>query len=190
MTKRRVLVLAAVALALIVLGVSRTWVSGTVKDAVLQNTDVSVGGGAAAPAVVACALVGAAGIVAALTTGRIAKRIAAVIAAIAGLIALVATITVISGPAGALRERAVTLTGHTGSTDVSAHLTPWPWVTLVGAVLLAVSGLLAFVGTARWSGLSASYDAPSGGRRKTVSDWDRLSQGEDPTDADGGGLTE
>lgn len=190
MTKRHVLLTAFVALVVLVLGISRTWVSGTVKDAVLQNADVAVGGSSAAPAVVATALVGAAGILAALTTGRLARRVAAVVAALAGVVAVVSTVVVIRDPLAVVRGRAGSLTGHTGAPDVTAQLTVWPWVSLVGAALLTLAGVFAVIGTRRWLGLSASYDSPVAGKRKTVSDWDRLSQGEDPTDDDGPGLAE
>lgn len=190
MTKRNVLVLGTVGLLLLVIGVTRTWVSGTVADAVLQNSHVSVTGTSAAPAVLATALVAAAGVIASLTTARVARVVAAVVAALAALLAIGATIVVIKDPAAAVRDRAGSLTGHTGGVSVSAHLSAWPWVSMLGAVLLLCTGVLAVLGARRWSGLSASYDAPAGTKRKTVSDWDRLSQGEDPTDDDRRGLTE
>lgn len=190
MTKRRVVLLAILALAIVLLGVTRTWVTGTVRDAVLADSDVSVSGTSAAPAVLATALVGAAAIVAALTTGRIARFVAGVLAVLSGLVAIGATIIVLIDPAAAVRGRAAAITGHTGGVQVSAHLSFWPWVTLAGGVLLAVTGVLSLVGARRWAGLSAHYDAPGVARRRTVSDWDKLSQGEDPTEDDRSGLTE
>jgi hypothetical protein len=41
---------------------------------------------------------------------------------------------------------------------------------------------LAIIGARTWSGLSSRYDAPGKAPARTRSDWDLLSEGEDPTD--------
>nr|WP_279672364.1 Trp biosynthesis-associated membrane protein [Flexivirga meconopsidis] len=177
------------AVALLLLANSRTWVEGSVSDAVVQSARTSASGGKAAPAVLAATLVGAAAVLAAITTGRVARWIAAVIAVLAGVIAIVATIVVIRGPESTLRDSATSLTGHTGDQTVTASLTFWPWVGLLGGVLLLLTGLLTVLGARAWSGLSSRYDAPAARAAKTRSDWDLLSDGEDPTDLPSGSDT-
>ncbi|NNG41222.1 Trp biosynthesis-associated membrane protein [Flexivirga sp. ID2601S] len=188
-TKRTVLLSGVLAVALLLLANSRTWVEGSVSDAVVQSAHTTASGGKAAPAVLAATLVGAAAVLAAITTGRIARWIAAVIAVLAGVVAIVATLVVIRGPKGALRDSATSLTGHTGDQAVTAHLTFWPWVGLLGGVLLLLTGGLAVIGARAWSGLSSRYDAPAARKAATRSDWDLLSDGEDPTDRPSGSDT-
>ena len=48
-------------------------------------------------------------------------------------------------------------------------------------VLTTLAGLAALAGARRWAGLSSTYEAPARSRERVVSDWDRLSLGEDPT---------
>ncbi len=184
-SKRTVLALGVVAVVLIVLASTRGWVSGTVDDSVLAHTEVTVKGSKAAPACIGAAFVGGAAVLAALTTGRIARWVSAVLALLAGLLALGSALWVLHDPGATLTSRAAEATGHTGGLDIEPHLSAWTWVGVLGAVILVVTGVLCLAGVRRWSGLSSSYDAPTGRRpRSTMSDWDRLSAGEDPTSDD------
>lgn len=182
-TKRSVFLIGLVAVLLLLLAGSRTWVTGSVADAVLQRAEVRVGGSSAAPVVTAGALVGAAAVIALLTAGRVPRSIASVLAALAGVLAIYGTLRVITDPEGAIRDHAAGSTGHTGDAVAHGALTFWPWVGVLGAVLLILTGVLGFLGGRRWSGLSSRYDAPAS-RTRTVSAWDRLSEGEDPTTDD------
>lgn len=188
-SKRSVLLVGALAVILLVLADGRTWITGAVTDAVLQQAHTAASGSKAAPALLATALVGAAAVLATLTTGRVPRWIAAVLTVLAGVVAGVLTIAAVRRPAQALGDVATTMTGHTGDRTVDASLTVWPWVALLGAVLLTLTGLLAVAGARRWSGLSSRYDAPSSEPVRTRSDWDMLSEGEDPTDLQGGSDT-
>ncbi|UIJ34112.1 Trp biosynthesis-associated membrane protein [Allobranchiibius sp. GilTou73] len=179
-SKRSVFLVGLVAALLLLLAGSRTWVTGSVADAVLQRADVQVGGSSAAPVVTAGALVGAAAVIALLTVGRLPRSVAAVLAALAGVLALYGALHVITDPDATIRDHAAGSTGRTGDAVAHGALTFWPWVGVLGAVLLILTGVLGFVGGRRWSGLSSRYDAPAA-RKRTVSAWDRLSQGEDPT---------
>lgn len=188
-SKRSVLVVGALAVILMVAANTRTWVSGSVTDAVLAQAHTTASGGQAAPALLASALVGAAAVIATLTTGRVPRWIAAVITLLAGLVSVVVTIVAVRDPAGALGDVATAMTGHTGDRTVRASLTIWPWVALLGGVLLVLTGLLAIVGARSWSGLSSRYDAPGAAPVRSRSDWDMLSDGEDPTDVQEGSDT-
>ncbi len=182
-TKRSVFAAGLVAVLLLLIAGSRTWVHGDVADAVLQNSSVSVGGSRAAPLVTASALVGAAAVVASLTASRVPRMIAIALVGLAGVLALAGTVSVVRDPDGTVLDRSASSTGHTGdTTNTVAHgaLTFWPWVAVLGAVLLVLTAGLAAVGGRRWGGLSSRYDAPTAPERK-ASAWDRLSEGEDPT---------
>lgn len=181
--KRSVFVVGLVSVLLLLLSGSRTWVTGTISDAVLANTTVSVGGSSAAPVLTAGALVGAAAVIAVLTAGRLARSIAALLAGLAGAIALIAAVGVIRDPTGSAKAAAAGSTGRTGDIAAQGALTFWPWVGAGGALLLIATGILAYLGGRRWSGLSSKYDAPGAQARK-VSPWDQLTQGADPTEDD------
>jgi hypothetical protein len=64
-------------------------------------------------------------------------------------------------------------------------VTAWPWLALVGVVLLVACAVGGWVGSRRWQGLGARYETPTdraGARgQRVASDWDRLDAGEDPT---------
>ncbi|TWP33573.1 Trp biosynthesis-associated membrane protein [Leekyejoonella antrihumi] len=180
-SKRNVLLLGALGVLLILVASSRTWVNGTVGDAVLQNAQLSVSGSKASPAGVAAALVGAAAIVVAVTTGRVARWVAAVLALLSGLLALGGAIWLVQNPSAAVRSRAASVTGRTGHVAVHTSLTFWVWIGVFGGVLLTMAGALCIAGVRQWSGLSSAYDAPATAKVARVSDWDRLSVGDDPT---------
>lgn len=188
-SKRSVLLVGALAVILLIAANTRTWVSGSVTDAVLQHARTTASGGKAAPALLASTLVGAAAVLATLTTGRVARWIAAVITFLAGVVCVVATVLAVRNPARTLGDVATTMTGHTGDRTVAASLTIWPWVALLGGVLLVLTGVLAIVGARTWSGLSSRYDAPGTAPARSRSDWDMLSEGEDPTDLPDGSDT-
>ncbi|MGN6412832.1 Trp biosynthesis-associated membrane protein [Flexivirga sp.] len=180
--KRSVLLTGALAVILLVAANTRTWVNGSVTDAVLQGAHTAASGSKASPALLAAALVGAAAVLATLTTGRVARWIAAVITLIAGVVAVVAVVVVVRDPVKAISDVATTMTGHTGDRQVTADLTVWPWIALLGGVLLVLTGALAIIGARSWAGLSSRYDAPTAAKATRRSDWDMLSEGEDPTD--------
>jgi len=74
----------------------------------------------------------------------------------------------------------------TGATGVvlPVSLTGWPFVALLGALLLLVAGLVTTVRGPGWSALSQRYDAPAAKPRPrdpAVAAWDALDRGEDPT---------
>ncbi len=179
-TKRNVSVLGMVSVLLLLLSGSRTWVNGTISDVVLANSTVTVGGSSAAPVLTAGALVGAAAVVAVLTAGRVARLIAALLAGLAGVIALTAALGVVRDPSAAVAAKAAGTTGRSGEVAARGVLTFWPWVGVLGALLLIATGVLAYLGGRRWTGLSSKYEPPSAPRRR-LSAWDQLSSGADPT---------
>ncbi|KNX37283.1 Trp biosynthesis-associated membrane protein [Luteipulveratus halotolerans] len=184
MTSKRTVLLGSLVAAVVLLACGgRTWVEGAVHDAVLRNSTVSVSGNDAAGGVVAAALVGAAATVATATGGRVVRWVGAVATLLAGVLAVVLTVGVLVDPAGVVGEHAAETTGRTGSVDADGSVTVWVWLSLLGAVLLTAAGGLALAGIRRWVGLSSRYDAPTGEARsaREASDWDRLSQGQDPT---------
>lgn len=195
--KGSVVALALVGAALLLVSGFRTWVTGTVDDAVLGASTISATGAEVAPGLSAVALAVAAAAIAVVAAGRVARVIAAIGYAACLLLAAGLTVRVLADPSGALGPVAASRVGRTGSIETVAHASGWPWVALV-AVVIAGSGLLgALVGVRRWGGPSARYEVTgtddthvAGARGERVgSDWDELSAGRDPTDEGAGAST-
>ena len=87
-------------------------------------------------------------------------RVAAVLAlaalGIAGVVALVA-----ADPVGTLGRQAAASAGRTGVVEVTAELAPGLWIAAAGSLFVLVSAVIGAVGSRRWAGLSARYDAPA-----------------------------
>lgn len=203
--KRGVVALALAGALVLVASASRTWVSGTVDDAVLGASRVSATGSQLAPGLVAIALAGAAAALAAITSGRLVRRISIVVLGVAALGAGGLVVAVLADPAGRLGGVAARSTGRTGSVETHASTGAWPWLALAGAALLLAAAVAAWVGAGRWRGLSARYETPVGGAtevgvrgaaapgsvaearagargQRVASAWESLDAGVDPTE--------
>jgi hypothetical protein len=159
-SKRVVLLVVLVGAAVLLVSGSRTWVSGSVSDAVLGASLVHGTGSQVAPGVLAAALVAAASAVAAATSGRVVRVVALAAMGLAALLALYVIGTVVAHPSVALGRIAATSTGRTGSVPAHGVVTVWVWVAGLAAVAVAFGGAGAMLGARRWSGLSSRYDAP------------------------------
>lgn len=186
LSKRVVLVAVLVAAAFLLVSGSRTWVEGRVQDPVLGATALHGTGTDVAKGVLGAALVAAAAAVAAATGRRVVRWVAGVAVVLAAVLGAVVIVSLLGDPGRALGQLAATSTGRTGRLGAAGSPTVWPWLSLGACVVLGLCGLAVLAGGSRWSGLSATYDAPGGRagarvRRPAESDWDRLSRGEDPT---------
>ncbi|MHA6668086.1 Trp biosynthesis-associated membrane protein [Homoserinimonas sp. A447] len=151
---------------------------------------IPVTGEVAAPALAALGLAGLA-LVAALAIAGPAFRI------VLGLlqVAIGASIGIsawgaIVDPVAASTPLVTQTTGISGGESIealvtAASTTPWPAITMVISVLMALTGVLIVVTARTWPTATSRYqsvrleeaDAP----RSAVSDWDSLSDGSDPT---------
>ena len=160
-SKRVVLLLVLLGAGVLLVTGSRTWLEGSVSDAVLGASMVHGTGSQVAPGVLAAALVGAASAVAAATAGRVVRVVASVAALLAGVLALVVIGVVVADPGAALGRLAASSTGRTGSVPAHGTLTVWVWVAGLAALAVTLGGLAALAGGRQWAGLSSRYDAPS-----------------------------
>ncbi|UYB44980.1 TIGR02234 family membrane protein [Streptomyces sp. Je 1-4] len=180
---------AGAALALLASG--RTWAEGS---AVLAQGELprTVTGADVTGVPGALAVVGLAALVAVFAVRR-AGRIA-----VAGLLTLsgvgVAVAAVLgNSDTSALREKAATAVGMTGTGVHHVTHTGWPWVAAAGGLLLLVAGLLALVHGRHWPAMSGRYERTPGGARgprrapaapdldRPEEIWKSLDRGEDPT---------
>ncbi len=196
-SKGGVVLLALLGAGALLAGGSRTWVSGTVDDPVLGASRVTGSGTDVVPGLVALSLAAFAAVLATTTSGRVARRVTLVVAGLTALGLGALVVRVLLDPSGVLGSVAARSTGRTGSIETHAVAGAWPWVGLVAVLLLLAATAAAAAGLRRWSGLSARYDAPGGARgegrgsrgERVASDWDRLTQGDDPTEGPSRGET-
>lgn len=193
---------------LVLLAAGRTWASVTVRlPAPLPPRLLPLSGRQLAPGAAALGLVGLAGVVALVATrgrGRVATGVLLAVAgagaAAAALLARMDLDRRVLRPAG----RAVGLDeAYPSAVDATA----WPWVAVVGGVLVALAGLVTALRGRCWAGLSSRYEAPvtAGGSpdldgtdpapalpeqaeagsgpddRASADLWQALDRGEDPT---------
>ena len=185
-SKAFVVLLSLLGAGVLLAGGSRTWVTGTVNDAVLGASRIEGSGGEVASGVVALALVAAAAALASTTSGPVVRRVTLVALALAGLAEAGLAAMVLLDPSGALGAVAARSTGRTGSVETNADVTAWPWLALVAGLVVTIAAVGGWVGAGSWRGLSARYEAPgttsTGARgQRVASDWDRLDAGDDPT---------
>jgi len=174
---------------------SRSWVTGTVTDAVLGKATIAATGSDVAPGLSALALVVIAAAVAAVSGGR-AVRVVSLVAEGAALVAVaVLIVRVLLDPSGPLGPVAAASVGRSGSIPTVAAVTSWPWLAAVGWLVAVVGWTGAVAGARSWSGPSVRYERrqrpPAGndpgtatgarGQRVT-SAWEQLDAGLDPTD--------
>jgi hypothetical protein len=148
---------------------------------------VAAPGDRAAPVAPALALVAAAAAVAVLVTGRVGRRVAAVVLLLAGIGACVAVAGVVLAPADAVAGALATTTGRAGPVaGPPPAVTAWVWGALAAALLVVGAGLAAVLRAGSWPAPGRRFEAapagaPSAGPGDTIGAWDALSRGDDPT---------
>ncbi|MEU9630482.1 TIGR02234 family membrane protein [Streptomyces luteogriseus] len=140
----------------------------------------------------ALAIVGLAALVAVFAVRRAGRFVVAGLLALSGA-GIVAAALVGASDSSALDEQAAQASGDTSaSVDALSH-TAWPYVAVVGGVLILVAGLLALRYGRLWPAMSGRYErgaAPQPRRKTPAVDpdrpedlWKALDRGEDPTGA-------
>jgi uncharacterized membrane protein (TIGR02234 family) len=184
MTGRREL-LVAVALcllgsALVLLAMSRPWLTfrlGAVAPLPSRTLDLS--GARLAPGARVLGFVGLAGVAALPAARGLGRTAVGVLLAAAGVGLALDLVRALSDPAAAV-GRGEPL--HDVHLSAGLQLGGWPYVALLGGVLITAAGLLVVVRGRRWEALSPRYDAPTAKPPPGESSlWDALDRGEDPT---------
>ncbi len=191
-SKGVVALLGLLAAGLLLASAFRPWVTGAVDDAVLGATRISATGSEVAPGLTAVALATGAAVIAVVAAGRVTRVVALVAYAVCLAAAAALAVRVLVDPDGVLGPVAASRVGRTGSVEVLAEPTGWPWVALVACAVGLLGLVGAVVGLRTWGGPSSRYevDAARAGEpdvagprgERVASDWDELSAGRDPTD--------
>lgn len=194
-------VLCAAGAGLLLLAASQRWVEVVVAEPGFPRVVVEGSGRSLAGSTAALGLVGLAGALALLATGRVGRTVTGVVLAIGGLAAAWQSFDVGRDLAGSLAPLVATAVGRDGVEATSVTSSGWPWVGVVGGVLLAAGGLLAALRGRRWPVPARRYDpdaaggsvaaAPSSATAAESADawWKAQDRGEDPTDGAAGDAT-
>lgn len=168
--------------ALLLLASGRPWGTARLPPPVRS---VGVTGGELSGLPYAAGLLGIAGMLALVATRRYGRLVVGGLLAAVAVATLVVDVSAVGRVTARVRatDAAVRAVG-TGARQLAVHGTVWPWVSVVGAVLLLLGSLLVLARGARWAGMSARYDAPGTPRRVVdpeVELWDSFDRGDDPT---------
>lgn len=152
-----------VGVGLVVLAGGRPWVSQALTG-VPGVARATASGNQAAPAVTAVALAAAAGAVALALTGRIARRIVALLLVVAGLGVVGLTVAILQNPGQAVLPAVQNATGRVGSLPSGPAAEPiaWAWSAVVGGVLVLLGGLAALLGSGRWGTAGRRFETSTG----------------------------
>jgi len=178
--------------ALGVIASTQTWIDVTLNDGAQQS--LAVPGSNALPVLTPLSLAALALGAALSIAGPVLRYVFGVLGvAIAAVIGIATAQVLIARPVSATAATVTEATGISGLDAVAdlvagLSLTPWPAVTLVAQLLLALASVYTLVTARRWkSGAGRKYrtadGAPDGTSRPhdAIDSWDDLSRGDDPT---------
>ena len=202
-------------LILIILGASslamlawtQVWVQAEVGLPDAGTQVLQIDGAIAAPALTALALSGFALAAALSIAGRLIRLVLGALEVLLGFSVFLAAFLAVRDPADASAAAVTAATGIAGHESIQLSvlgsvITPWPFVAMGAAVIMAAAGLAVILTSARWPGPTRKYQAvrfeevvadtdrtgndaaatPTGAAPSdSVGDWDDLSRGEDPT---------
>lgn len=174
---------------LALIGSTQTWVTATGFEAT-HITNVELSGQEASPVITAMSLVIIAAGAALSIAQNIGRWIIGCVAILGSLAIGFTTINVIFSPFNAVAQKISETTGTSGTTDIAGDIEVsfLPWLTVVGAVVVLASGIIALTYGSRWPlGKTKKYDMSQqtqvdhDGQLDEIDTWDELSRGEDPT---------
>ncbi|REE03008.1 Trp biosynthesis-associated membrane protein [Citricoccus nitrophenolicus] len=167
MLKRRTAVLWAIAAGAIILGTgAQTWIESS-QISGLPGDSVTTTGNEAAAVVPAMALVGMAAGIALSMARRIGRWITALLLLLAGVATVWSSVQAALDPAAAARTQVSEASGTTADAGAYA-VTVWPWLTLVGGILLLLCGLAVLLFGRRWTTTRRYEAAPATGTATTA----------------------
>lgn len=193
-SKRNVLLALALGALLAMSAWTQAWFVFSISEGVAAS-DVTVAGTESRPLVSSLAIGALAAIGAILLAGPVERILILIATVVIGASGFVAVVSAIADPAVAALN---SLSSVLGVVDISAvsqavtgiTITPWPWVTALGFLLLIVFALFGIFSTRQWGNPTQRFNRPEIGtssaseQKAEIADgdsWDSLSRGEDPT---------
>jgi uncharacterized membrane protein (TIGR02234 family) len=174
---------------MVLLASGQTWAEGTASLAG-GRLPLDADGRTVTAVPAALAVVGLAALVAVFAARRAGRAMVAALLALSGAGAAISAFLGASD-SSALDEKARQVSGDAASTVDALDHTVWPYVAVVGGVLILLAGLLTLCHGRLWPAMSGRYErdgTPRQRRARAVPDpdrpedlWKALDRGEDPT---------
>jgi uncharacterized membrane protein (TIGR02234 family) len=167
-----------------------TWFIITLDESDAVTDAINVTGETAAPALAALGLAGLALVAALAIAGHVFRIILGVLQAAIGGSVVWSALSAIIDPIGVSASLITETTGIAGTESVKALVgsvdaTFWPVATLTLGVLTILCGIFIVSTSRRWPQAASRYQATrfeeTDAPRSSISDWDSLSDGSDPT---------
>lgn len=187
--------LSALGAALVLTSVGREWAHGTVSEPLRMTIHATGSQLSGVPD--ALGLAGLAGAVALFAVRRIGRYAVGVLLTAAGAGVVATVVGKLSGLDAALARNAAANSIPGGSDRLSGiGENLWPYVAVLGGVLIALAGIYTLAFGRGWTGLSSRYEAPDAAAGAATADgapapvkadptvrelWDALGRGADPT---------
>lgn len=128
-------------------------------------------------------------------SGRVLRKILAIVLALAGMGIFLLSLSVLSDPLGSSLSQLTVLTGIDNTDEVSSlvdgiFITAWPYISAAAGLLIVFLSIIIFFTSAKWVSSGRKYDTNSPSRsesktatqsEKNIDQWDTLSKGTDPT---------
>lgn len=194
---------------LVLLAWTQVWVQAEVGLPDAGTQILQIDGAIAAPALTALALAGFALAVALTIAGRLLRIVLGTLQVLLGFSVFLAAFLAVRDPADASAAAVTAATGIAGHESIQLSvletvITPWPYVAMGAAIIMAAAGVAVVVTSGRWPGPTRKYQAvrfehvastdgaqvPAATSEAapiepapsdSVGDWDDLSRGDDPT---------
>jgi len=179
-------VLAVAGAALAAVGAALTWWSADYLDPLTGPLVIRLSGADSVPELIPLALVGLAGLGAALATHGIPRRLVGVVLLVCGGVIAARSVLSVGGPPAALAGSLSRPADPVGA----AQLHPvGPALAVLGGLLLATAGVLVVLGRGARARMGGRYDAPTRATAAVAADptadpenwWKVLDAGADPT---------
>ncbi|WP_245984067.1 TIGR02234 family membrane protein [Streptomyces tateyamensis] len=177
------LLLTVVGAVLVLVAVGRTWARGTAAGGLA----VAASGSQISGLPGALALVGLASAVAVFAVRGAGRQLVGVLVVAAGLGAA-AGAALGAGDSSTVDALAASRLALTGTVAEQVSHTLWPYVAVLGGLLLAAAGALTLLRGRDWPAMGARYEAPTAkaaaksGANTPADLWKALDRGEDPTE--------
>ena len=184
-SKATAALLAALGAGVILLTIGRGWAHGDVTTPITFG--VSASGSQLTSAPYALGLAGLAGAVALLAVRNLGRYLIGALLALAGAGTVYAVADRLHSLDAALRSSAASQ--GLGSDAVITHVqnNAWPYLTIVGGVLLCLAGIYTLARGRGWSGLGHRYETPAASGAEGAKPADRAVTSRDIWDAQGRG---
>ncbi len=179
------LLLTVLGAVVVLAAVGRVWATGTVAGVTGGTLDVSVTGSAVSGLPTGLALAALAAAVAVFAVRGAGRAVVGALLTLAGL-GVAAGAALNAGDTTALHAEAARKLALAGARAEQVGHGGWPWLALLGGLLIAAAGLLTVRYGRTWPGMGSRYDAPTRKAPAKASAapadlWKALDRGEDPT---------